>query len=143
MIIKPTNSFLEVEIEDLGVTIICDNIDSEEHKENLIREYRLNHNSDQVRDFQFYTDGSLGSAKNQEKRMGAAWLQTKGPNQDNFFATGVTDWPSSHRAELVAIILAVLTVPQASRVKIVTDSVSCIHTYNRLIKPDPRRTIRQ
>jgi ribonuclease HI len=140
----PTDSFLGVEIEDLGVTIIQDNIESEEHKDSLIREYRLNHHQNhQTLDFQFYTDGSLGASLEQEKRMGAAWLQTKGPNQGNFFVTGITDWPSAHRAELAAITLAILTVPQASKVEIVTDSASCISTFDRLIKPDARRTIRR
>jgi ribonuclease HI len=79
---------------------------------------------------------------NQEKRMEVTWLQTKGPNQDNSFTTGITDWSSAYRTELAAIILAVLTVPQTSKVEIVTDSASCISIYNRLIKPDARRTIR-
>jgi ribonuclease HI len=140
---QPTDSFMEVEIEDPGISVIQDNIESEEHREGLIKEYRLNYHRDQTKDFQFYTDGSLGNTVDQDRRMGAAWLQTKGPNQDNFYITGVTDWPSSCRAELVAIILAVLTVPQTSKVEIVTDSASCISTYNRLVKPDPRRTIRR
>jgi ribonuclease HI len=55
----------------------------------------------------------------------------------------VTDWSSLYRAELVAIILAVLTVPQESKVEIVTDSAMCISTYNRISKPDPKRTTRR
>jgi ribonuclease HI len=140
---QPTESFLEVEIEDAGITIIQDNIETEEHKESLIKEYRANTQSNQVLDFQFYTDGSLGNTIEGEKRMGAAWLQTEGPNKGNSFAARITDWPSSCRAELAAIILAVLTVPQKSRVEIVTDSASCISTFNRLIKPDPKRTTRR
>ena len=140
---QPTESFLEVEIEDAGITIIQDNIETEEHKESLIKEYRSNIQSNQVLDFQFYTDGSLGNTIDGEKRMGAAWLQTEGPNKGNSFATSITDWPSSYRAELAAIVLAVLTVPQNSRVEIVTDSASCISTFNKLIKPDPKRTMRR
>jgi ribonuclease HI len=140
---QPLGNFLEVEIEDLGITIIQDNIETEEYKESLIQEYRLNHQIRQVPDFQFYTDGSLGNSTDQEKKMGAAWLQTKGPNQGNSFAAGITDWPSSHRAELAAITLAILTVPQTSRVEIVTDSASCINTFNKLIKPDPKYTTRR
>ena len=139
---QPTDSFLDVEIEDLGITIIQDNIESEEYKKSLIQEYRLNHQQYQILDFQFYTDGSLGNSIDQEKRMGAAWLQTKGPNQNSFFITEVTNWPSFNRAELAAIILAILTVPQSSKVEIVTDSASCISTYSKLAKPNPRRTTR-
>jgi len=138
-----TDSFVEVEIEDTGVLIIKDNIESEEYKEALIREYRLNLQSVDALSFQFYTDGSLGNSSDGEKRMGAAWVQTEGPNQGNFFAAGVTDWPSSYRAEIVAIILAMLTVPQNSEIEIVTDSASCINTFHRLYKPSPKHTIRR
>jgi ribonuclease HI len=137
------DKFLDVKIEDIGITIIQDNIKNEEHKEGLIREYRLNHQKSQVLEFQFYTDGSLGNTPDQEKKMGAAWLQTKGPNPGNFYLASITDWPSSCKAELVAIILAIVTVPQSSKVEIVTDSASCIDTYNRLSKPNPRHTTRR
>ena len=59
---QPTDSFLDVEIKDLGITIIQDNIESEEHKKSLIQEYRLNHQQYQILDFQFYTDESLGNS---------------------------------------------------------------------------------
>jgi ribonuclease HI len=134
---------MEVEIEDPGITIIEDNIESSEHKENLIKEYIANHQRYQALDFQFHTDGSLGNSLDKEKRMGAAWIQTKGPNPGNSFAAGISDWPSSDRAELAAIILATLTVPLESKVEIVTDSASCINTYTKLSLPNPRRTIRR
>jgi len=140
---QPLGNFLEVEIEDLGISTIQENIETEEYRESLVQEYKLNHQTQQASDFQFYTDDSLGNSIDQEKRMGAAWLQTKGPNQGSFFAAGITDWSSSDRAELAAIILAILTVPQTSRVEIVTDSASCINTFNKLVKPDPKRTTRR
>ena len=140
---QTTDRLLEVEIEDTGIRVIEDNIESEEYRNSLIRKYRLNSSCQQIYNFQFYTDSSLINEPDQGKRMGAAWLQTEGPNQGNSFAAGVTDWPSSYRAELVAIILVVLTVPQESKVEIVTDSASCISTYNRLSRPDPKHTIRR
>jgi ribonuclease HI len=85
----------------------------------------------------------MKSSADQEKSMGAAWLQTEEPNQGSSFIAGVTDWPSPYKAELVAIILAVLTVPQGSEVEIVTDSALCINTFNRIAKPNPKHTIRR
>ena len=132
-----------MEIEDNGIQVIEDNIEPGEYRETLIREYRLNHQLHQILDFQFYTDGSLGNSIDHEKRMGAAWLQTEGPNQGNFFAASITDWPSPYRAELAAIVLATLTVPQESKVEIVTDSATCISTFSRLSKPDSKHTLRR
>jgi len=74
------DSFLKVEIEDPGILVIEDNIEAGEYKETLIREYRLNHQQSQQNVFQFYTDGSLGKETDQEKKMGAAWIQSFGPN---------------------------------------------------------------
>ena len=138
-----SDSMLDVEIEDTGILVIEDNIESGEHRESIIKEYRLNQSQHRIPKFQFYTDGSMKNSVDHEKSMGAAWLQTEGPNQGNFFTAGVTDWPSPHRAELVAIILAILTVPQESEVEIVTDSASCISTYNRIAKPNPKHTTRR
>ena len=53
----------------------------------------------------------------QEITMGAAWIQTKGPNPESWQATGVENWPSSTRAEATAIATALLTVPANSKVK--------------------------
>ena len=71
--------------------------------------------------------------------MGAAWIQTKGPNPESWHATGVENWPSSTRAEITAIATALLTVPSNGKVTIHTNSQACIDTYNRLNSPSPNQ----
>jgi ribonuclease HI len=72
--------------------------------------------------------------------MGAAWLQEKGPNPGSSFQAGVDNWPSALRAELVAIILTLLVLPQRSQVEIRTDSATCINTLQKLQNPHIRDT---
>ena len=135
----------EVAIQDWDIEIIENLVDSEQHRDELIK--ALNKNklemiSNSSRCFKFYTDGSLvnrGSRSNQTK-MGAAWIQVEDTTPESSFQSGVQDWPSACRAEATAIITALLTVPREAKAIIVTDSQNCIDTYNRISKADPRLT---
>ena len=112
------NRIRAVEIEDFGIQIIKDHIHSPEYIQALIKEYRMNRHSNYQQTYCFYTDGSFGKARDKTLRMGAAWLQEKGPNPGRSFQAGVDNWPSALRAELVAIILTLLVVPQKSQIEI-------------------------
>jgi hypothetical protein len=140
---QKTDKFLEVEIQDIGIDVIEDNIAPGEFRENIIKKYIRNNRAPQPNTYQFYTDGSFGETSDHEKKMGTAWIQSKGPYQDSSLIAGVSDWPSAYRAELVAILLAILTVPQSNNVEIVIDSASCINIFNRLSRPDSKRTTRR
>jgi ribonuclease HI len=72
--------------------------------------------------------------------MGAAWIQTKGPNPESWHIAGVENWPSLTRAEVTAIATALLTVPANAKVTIHTDSQVCIDAYNRLNSSSPKQT---
>ena len=76
----------------------------------------------------------------QEVTMGAAWIQTKGPNPESWHATGVENWSSSIRAEATAIATALLMILSNGKVTIHTDSQACIDIYNRLNSPSPKQT---
>jgi ribonuclease HI len=141
--IQLTESFMEVEIQDTGIEIIEDNIEPGTYQNILLEEYRRNCQRNMANKFQFYTDGSVGRTSDQEKKMGIAWIQTEGPNIGSSFAASLSDWPTSYKAELTAIIIAALTVPTASEVEVVTDSASCISAFNKMIKANPRRTTRR
>jgi len=138
-----TSKFQHIEIEDYGVQIIQDNIAPGDYLSWLRKEYNLNVNKNYNGPYQFYTDGSLGKAHDQSSRMGAAWLQTEGPNPGRTFQAGIDNWPSSTRAELVAILLATLSVPNGSIVEIRTDSAACIATFETINKPHPKKTIKR
>lgn len=93
--------------------------------------------------FEFYTDGSLQKRSQPEVVMGAATIQTRGPNPGSSLSAGVKDWPSATRAEATAIVMTILTVPPHSRVTICTDSQSCIDTFLKLSEEDPKMTTRR
>ena len=152
----------EVLITDWDIKIIQDLVESEEYKKDLTKALlnnkfpnhtasntfptsyynsALDHNSA----FEFYTDGSLinRGAKEEETKMGAAWLQSKGPTPSSNFVCGVQNWPSSCRAEATAILIAILTVPREKVIKIYTDSQNCIDTFKKVAKIDPKLTTRR
>ena len=64
----------------------------------------------------------------------------QGPNPNTVFKTGSTLWPSSSKAESLAILTALLTVPESREVKIFTDSQSCIDNFHKLSSPHPKFT---
>ncbi|CAG8610167.1 16187_t:CDS:2, partial [Gigaspora rosea] len=81
--------------------------------------------------YYFYTNGSLfETAPNETKdpAMGAAWVQVD-ENETQLLEQGVCrtrNWPSSMKPKLLAILMALYTVPEKKIVKIFTDSESAI-----------------
>jgi hypothetical protein len=76
--------------------------------------------------FQIYTDGSLDlNCRNSggEVVMGAGWIIK---DHDLSFSCGVNYHPSSTRPELLAIMTALLAVPNNAEVAIYTDSQAAI-----------------
>src|SRR2546423_1892215 len=73
---------------------------------------------------EFYTDGSLAENKSSGKMvMGSGWVSLHG---NRSFCCKTSTWPSSTRAELLAIYTALLTVPNNKSVVIKTDSQAAI-----------------
>lgn len=62
-----------------------------------------------------FTDGSMVSRGTDKMKMGATWIQTAGP-----FQASLEDWPSSTRAESMAILSVLLTVTRECWVRIKT-----------------------
>jgi ribonuclease HI len=123
-----------VDIEDHGIQILKEYIRSYDYLQQLLEEYKANVLNYHHQALCFYTDGSMGKTKDQTIKMGAAWIQTVGPNPGRYFTAGVDNWPSVPRAELVAIILVTLVVPKGCILEIKTDSAVCINTYKKISK---------
>jgi hypothetical protein len=135
----PNDIFQAIEIANWRTEIINKHISSQEHKDELNKVLIQNLSKETSEPiYEFYTDGSLIDRGTETMKMGAAWLQTSGPNPGSLFFTEVSDWPSSFRAETTAILTAILTVTPNSKVTIYTDSQNCIDTYNKLTNPDPK-----
>ena len=136
----PYNDPPEVLIEDWGITLIRKHVQSEEYQEELIEAYRNNKRSTIISDYGFYTDGSMITKPTGETKMGMAWIQATGPTPRSHFLAGITDWPSAYKAESAAILTAILTVPENSKVAIYTDSSACIAMMKKILCKDPRFT---
>lgn len=136
----------QVVVQDWGIQIIEDHVPPSIYRDSLSQTYINNtyrNTTTQSQEIEFFTDGSLIKTKDHETLMGAAWIQTKGPNPGTNMSAGIINWPSSFKAELTAIFLAILTVPFYSTVTIQTDSLSVIKKYEKLSNICPKKTHRK
>ena len=83
--------------------------------------------------YKFYTDGSLKKS-NDEIIMALGWVLVD-QNDDSLvleeFSAKNFGWPSSTKAEIVAVLSAILTVIPDSKVLIYTDSNNVVSQYNQ------------
>jgi ribonuclease HI len=130
-------------IQDLSLTLISRWIKSKAYKDLLLEAVLENQEKDNKNvkaTYEFYTDGSLKDRGSLKSAMESSWIQTLGPNPNTIFKIGSSSWPSSSKAEALAIFTALLTVPEKRKVKIVTDSQTCIDTFRKLSIPHPKFT---
>ena len=141
-----TEELIGVWIEDWDEKIVRDLVEPGVHRDGIIERLRDNKKAQtwlqSDSEYEYYTDGSLINRGKEgdieEIQMGAAWIQTKGPVPLSCFKCGVMDWPSSCRAEVTAILVALLATPKDNKVNINTDSRNCIETFRGLSKIDPK-----
>jgi ribonuclease HI len=79
----------------------------------------------------YYTDGSLIKQSPHCIKMGVGWVQIENNRVVNDFAASTKFWPSSSKAEYVAVLTALCTVKDNSHVTIFTDSNNVISIYNK------------
>ena len=82
--------------------------------------------------FTFYTDGSVKQIGTVHCSMGIGWVQVYNSHAIQSFSAQISNWPSSYKAELIAVISAISTLPRNSLVEIFTDSQSIISKFNKL-----------
>jgi len=63
--------------------------------------------------------------------MGLGWIQTQPHTQEITFSGYIEHQPSSTKAEVMAILTAIVTCPPNCNINIFTDSQNCISTYSR------------
>jgi ribonuclease HI len=93
----------------------------------------------------FYTDGSVINLETEYVSMSSAYLQTNvnAPNLQLSFT--FENWPSSSRAELAAVVAALLVAPPNSNITIYTDSasvISCFKTHDSTLQHLPRNIMK-
>ena len=86
----------------------------------------------EYREYKFYTDGSL--VREEEKcRIGASWVQVNEDESKVIIEEKIRleKWPLLTKAELAAVLIAVLVVACNSRVVIKLDSAVAIASLER------------
>jgi ribonuclease HI len=69
--------------------------------------------------------------------MGIGWVQVDNNQVIQSFSAQILNWPTSYKAELLAILSAISTLPRNSTIDIFTDSQSVISKYNKLLALSP------
>jgi ribonuclease HI len=77
----------------------------------------------------FYTDGSVKNIASKNMKMGLGWIKTNDEHNCHTFKAAIEDWPSSTKAELIALITAIITAKLGSEIQIVCDSSALIQGF--------------
>src|SRR6266498_1696752 len=80
--------------------------------------------------FTFYTDGSVMNLGSLAIKAGCAWCEINTVVPSTFQAAVAVDWISSTKAELMAVLTAVATLPSDCNVQIYTDSKALIDKFH-------------
>jgi ribonuclease HI len=94
---------------------------------------QLASNNTSQNNFIFYTDGSVKNISTEQCSMGIGWTQIYNNSPIQNYSAQILNWPSSYKAELIAILSAICTCPRNSNIDIYTDSQSVITKYSKLI----------
>ncbi|GET55138.1 ribonuclease H-like domain-containing protein [Rhizophagus irregularis DAOM 181602=DAOM 197198] len=107
-----------------------------------------------LKNIEYYTDGSLANqiidnnnhshnkADNNMINLGAAFYTNNEEGEYSVYSS-LSLWPSSTRAEIVAIFLALLTAPENSNVTIYTDSLGAINSINSAFDSTTRKWLKK
>ncbi|PKC07395.1 hypothetical protein RhiirA5_399882 [Rhizophagus irregularis] len=126
-----------IQIQDYDTALIRNTVSNEEARTQhitLLHQLRSIFNPSNTIDI--YTDGSLTDRFNTNlndftKHMGTGWVIINDKNEVILeCSSSITDWPSSTRAELGAILSAILVLQTGQRANIFTDSQAAIDSIN-------------
>ncbi|CAB5373729.1 unnamed protein product [Rhizophagus irregularis] len=126
-----------IQIQDYDTALIRNTVSNEEARTQhitLLHQLRSIFNPSNIIDI--YTDGSLTDRFNTNlndftKHMGTGWVIINDKNEVILeCSSSITDWPSSTRAELGAILSAILVLQTGQRANIFTDSQAAIDSIN-------------
>ncbi|GBC25678.2 zinc finger BED domain-containing protein RICESLEEPER 2-like [Rhizophagus irregularis DAOM 181602=DAOM 197198] len=126
-----------IQIQDYDTALIRNTVSNEEARTQhitLLHQLRSIFNPSNTIDI--YTDGSLTDHFNTNlndftKHMGTGWVIINDKNEVILeCSSSITDWPSSTRAELGAILSAILVLQTGQRANIFTDSQAAIDSIN-------------
>ncbi|CAB4431793.1 unnamed protein product [Rhizophagus irregularis] len=113
----------------------------------------IRHQLKSLKNIEYYTDGSLANrtigdndlshiTDNTNVDLGAAFYTNNELGEFSVYSC-LSLWPSSTRAEIVAIFLALLTAPENSNVTIYTDSLGAINSINSAFNSTTRTWLKK
>jgi len=91
-------------------------------------------NINHLKDIDIYTDGSLLDLGKSSCKMGIGWFIANNNTQKQQFQASIERFPSSTKAEIIAVLTALLVCPKQSNVNIFLDSLSTINTFTKIFK---------
>jgi len=114
--------------------LLDDILNDGEKKSELLNILNNNINTNKSH-YKFYTDGSL-MERNKVKKMGIGWLlkNEEENNTDLEFKAANVGWPSSTKAEILAIVTALIVTTPHSTIEIYTDSANAISQFENIKK---------
>ena len=81
----------------------------------------------------FYTDGSLTGPRTNNCKMGFGWISLHPDNGPFTFKASLANWPSSTRAEIYALLTALVVSPNNAVVDVYLDSQATIHGFHKYV----------
>ena len=112
---------------------------------NIETTYQLAHITNQIKlqyTFSAFTDGSLSTFKN-TKFMGFGWILQEYNNQQYTFQGQITNFTSSTRAEITAILTLIVIIPNNSSITIFTDNQAALQAINNSFHISPVQGLRK
>ena len=119
--------------------------DMDTFKSNIQETYKLHHITENLINtttVDIYTDGSLSKWKGKPK-MGFGWIIETEDKTQHQFQGQITQHASSSRAEIMAILTAISTVPHSCTVQIFTDSQVAINSITATINQPTSTTFKK
>ncbi len=106
-------------------------ITSSIHQSNLIR---MSWNFRHYNHVTYYTDGSVQNLGNLNIKSASAWIEISTVTPTSYTTAISNEWTSSTKAELIALVTALITAPAHSQVDIYLDSKAVIEKFKSLAK---------
>jgi ribonuclease HI len=103
----------------------------EQYYNNLLSEIALSLSTASL--LSFYTDGSLIHPTTDDCKMGIGWICIPESLPQVFFNASIENWVSSTRAEIFAILTALIVFPRNSTISIYSDSLATILGYESYV----------
>jgi len=114
--------------------LLIDELINEQIYRDLLKEIASKYSNN--KELEFYTDGSLYNIGTDNIKIGIGWIQTNIDASPASFISSIENFPSSTKAETMALLTALLVTPPKCKITICLDSNVTIQNYNKINRED-------